>query len=57
MTKLNINTVVNAFIEAKKLKLSNKKCSRIHIAKKNSKNSPKCSKLKADEYSSCRRED
>ena len=43
---VNANAVINAFIEGKKLKLSNKKCSRIHIQNKHVKNKPECPELK-----------
>ena len=37
-SSVRMNATVNAFIEGKKLTLSNKKCHRIHIQKKSSKN-------------------
>ena len=48
---VNVNTVVNAFIEGKKLKFSNKKCSRIHVQKKKLKTEPECLKIKVHEES------
>ena len=42
----NVNAVVNAFIEGKKLKLSDKKCSRIHIQKKKCQTKMECVNLK-----------
>ena len=44
-----INAVVNAFIENKKLKLSQQKCSRIHIQKKKMKNQNDCLNIKVHE--------
>ena len=35
-TATAVNAIVNAFIEAKKLKLGNKKCGKIHIGSKSS---------------------
>ena len=40
-----VNAVINAFVEAKKLKLSKDKCHKIHV-QKNSKNRENCQKLK-----------
>ena len=45
----NVNAVVNAFIEGKKLKLSDKKCSRIHIQNKKCKKKKECIDLKIHE--------
>ena len=42
------NAVINGFIESKKLTLSKKKCSRIHISKKNGKDK-ECPVLKVHE--------
>ena len=43
---VKMNSVVNSFIEGKKLKLSNKKCHRIHVQNKKLKSAPKCPELK-----------
>ena len=43
---VKMNATVNAFIESKKLKLSEKKCHRIHVKSKKSKNEPECLPLK-----------
>ena len=40
------NAVINSFIEGKKLKLSNKKCYRIHVQNKRIKHTPNCKELK-----------
>ena len=45
-SSVRMNATVNAFIEGKKLTLSNKKCHRIHIQKKSSKNQQECMPLK-----------
>ena len=45
-SSVRMNATVNAFIEGKKLTLSNKKCHRIHVQKKSSKNKPDCMPLK-----------
>ena len=42
---VKMNAVVNSFIEGKKLKLSNKKCHRIHVQNKKLKSAPKCPEL------------
>ena len=42
---VKINSVVNAFVETKKLRLSKEKCHKIHI-QKNNKHEEKCKKLK-----------
>ena len=42
---MEVNSVINPFIESKKLKLSGLKCHRIHISKKNVKDL-KCPVLK-----------
>ena len=41
-----MNAVVNAFIEGKKLNLSSKKCHRIHIKNKKTRNELKCPEVK-----------
>ena len=46
-TSLALNETVNAFIELKKLKLSDQKCSKIHIGK----DSKTCPKHKVHEIS------
>ena len=43
---VKINSVVNSFIEGKKLKLSHKKCNRIHVQNKKHKTKQKCPELK-----------
>ena len=47
---VKMNATVNAFIEGKKLKLSIKKCHRIHIGKKKTKEEPKCKELKVHDH-------
>jgi hypothetical protein len=41
-----MNAVVNAFVERKKIKLSKKKCHRIHVQSKKVKTVQKCADLK-----------
>ena len=43
---VEMNAVVNAFVEGKKLKLSKKKYHRIHVQSKKVKNVPNCADLK-----------
>ena len=45
---IEMNSVINAFIESKKLTLSAKKCGKVHISKK-SENNHQCHKLKVHE--------
>ena len=47
---VKMNATVNAFIEGKKLKLSIKKCHRIHIGNKKTKEEPKCKELKVHDH-------
>ena len=46
---VKMNAVINSFVEGKKLKLSGKKCHRIHVQNKKIKNHPKCKDLKVHE--------
>ena len=46
---VKMNAVINSFVEGKKLKLSGKKCHRIHVQNKKTKNHPKCKDLKVHE--------
>ena len=46
---VKINAVINGFIEGKKLTLSNKKCNRIHIENKRTRNAKNCPDLKVHE--------
>ena len=46
---LKMNSLVNSFMESKKLKLSNKKCHRIHIQNKKLKKDNKCPEIKVHE--------
>ena len=43
---VQMNAVVNAFIEGKKLNLSSKKCHRIHVKNKKARNELKCPEVK-----------
>ena len=43
---VKINAVINGFIEGKKLTLSNKKCHRIHIENKRTRNANNCPDLR-----------
>ena len=46
---VKMNSLVNSFMESKKLKLSNKKCHRIHIQNKKLKKDNKCPEIKVHE--------
>ena len=48
---VKVNAVVNAFIEGKKLKLSDKKCKRIHLQNKKLKRDSNCPEIKVHQLS------
>ena len=46
---VKLNSIINSFIEKKKLKLSTKKCHRIHIQNQKEKRKTECQKIKVHE--------